>query len=123
MTARNATLVWLGVLAAPAAWCTQFVVGQWLSEAACRPAGNGLSPHSWTVPATAVAALVAVSGGLCALHAFRLLDDEATDDDAAPPEGRMRFMAIVGMTTSPLFLCIILLGGLGALSFSTCSPP
>jgi hypothetical protein len=111
-------MTFAGVAAAPAAWFTQFTVGQYLSVASCTPGGGGISPHSWTLPATIVGALVAVSGGLCALSTFRATRD--LDNDSDPPLGRVHFIGIVGMVTSTLFLFVILMGGLGALQYSGC---
>jgi hypothetical protein len=111
-------MTFVGVAAAPAAWFTQFSVGQYLSVVSCTPGGGGISPHSWTLPATIVGALLAVAGGLCALATFRATRDE--DNDSDPPLGRIHFIGIVGMVTSTLFLFVILMGGLGALSYSGC---
>jgi hypothetical protein len=115
---RLQLLMWIGVAAAPLAWFTQFSVGQYLSVVSCTPGGGGISVHGWTLPATVVAALVAVTGGLCALATFRATRD--ADNDTDPPLGRVHFMGIVGMIGSPLFLCIILLGGLGTLELAGC---
>jgi hypothetical protein len=115
---RLLLLMWIGVGAAPVAWFTQFTVGQYLSVAACTPGGAGISVHGWTLPATIVAALVAATGILCAFATFRATSDAGNDTD--PPVGRVHFMGIVGMVASPLFLCIILLGGLGALQHGGC---
>jgi hypothetical protein len=111
-------LTWIGVGAAPAAWFTQFTVGQYLSVMACTPGGGGISVHGWTLPATVVAALVAIGGLACAFATFRATRD--AENDSAPPLGRVHFMGIVGMVASPLFLFIILMGGLGALTYSGC---
>jgi hypothetical protein len=115
---RLPLLMWIGVVAAPIAWFTQFAVGQYLSLVSCTPGGAGISPHSWTLPATVVGALVAIVGALCAFATFRATRDVDRDDD--PPSGRIHFMGIVGMVTSPIFLFVILMGGLGALELSGC---
>jgi hypothetical protein len=108
----------IGLAAAPVAWFTQFTVGQFLSVVHCTPGGSGLALHGWTLPATVVGALVAVGGEASALAAFRATRE--VDDDADPPLGRIHFLATVGMVTSLLFLFVILMGGLGALSYSGC---
>jgi hypothetical protein len=115
---RLPLLMWIGVMAAPIAWFTQFTVGQYLSVVACTPGGGGISVHGWALPATVVAGLVAVGGGLCALATFRATRE--VKDDSDPPLGRIHFMGVVGMIASPLFLFIILMGGLGALAHSGC---
>jgi hypothetical protein len=65
-----------------------------------------------------VGSVVAIAGGLCAFATFRATRD--ADNDSDPPLGRIHFMGVVGMVTSPLFLFIILMGGLGALEHSGC---
>jgi hypothetical protein len=110
--------MWIGVAAAPLAWFTQFTVGQYLSVVACTPGGGGISVHGWALPATVVAALVAVGGGMSALATFRATREATGDTD--PPLGRVHFLGIVGLIASPLFLCIILMGGLGALQHAGC---
>jgi len=112
--------MWIGVAAAPIAWFTQFAVGQYLSVVHCTPGGGGISVHAWALPATVVGALVAATGGLCALATFRATRD--VDNDSDPPHGRIHFMGILGLILSPLFLFIILMGGLGALTYSGCQP-
>lgn len=117
-------LMWFGVLGAPFAWTVQFVVGYASLEAACNAAGQrwGVSPHAYTLTATIVGTVIAVLAGLAAIHAFRATRGSAGEggSDEAPPKGRIHFMATVGITITPLFLFIILMGGLGATFFPPC---
>ena len=59
-----------------------------------------------------------VGGALAAVLAFLAMRGTSKDD--APPPGRIFFMSLVGMTTSPLFLAIILMSGSGVLSQTLC---
>lgn len=108
--------LWFAALGAPLAWTLQFSVGYWLAEAACSQTGRRLwdiDVSLWMVPLTAVAAVVTIGAGLTALALFRRTRD--ADHDAAPPPGRIRFLAIIGMTVAPLFLAMIALTAIGVL--------
>jgi FtsH-binding integral membrane protein len=61
---------------------------------------------------TILAAAAAAAGWLIALSLFRATSDD--DLEGAPPGGRTRFMAAVGLAIAPIFLAIILLNGIGA---------
>jgi hypothetical protein len=115
-------LMWFGLFAAPFAWAAQHVTGIELQYARCHDSRPG---PAWDVPVdalaiavSAVAAAVAVAGGLAAIAAWRSVRD--ADDDDAPPAGRVHFLAVVGITISPLFLAIILMSGLGTVFLPTC---
>jgi hypothetical protein len=115
---RLSFLTWFGLLGAPLAWTTHHVVGLSLAEAACNPAGS-----QWMVPvdggtlaATVVAAVIAALGGAAAVVAYRQTKDAGTD----PPEARVRFLAIIGMAVSPLFLAIMLMSGITVVAFPEC---
>lgn len=115
-------LVWIGLAAAPAAWTGQHVAGIGLTIGQCHD--NAAGP-AWDLPidplmvaTTAVAACVAILGGLAAVATWRAT--RGLDDSDAPPPGRNHFLAIVGMTISPLFLAIIIMSGLGSTFMSGC---
>jgi len=111
-------LIWFALLGPPLAWALQFVLGYGVTEAACPPGNATGSVNGWTVALTAVAAVVAVLGGLSAVAVYRSTRDEELD--GAPPAGRIYFMSIVAMTTTPLFLAIILMNGVGVLILDRC---
>ncbi len=108
--------VWFGLLAAPAAWGSMHVFGIGLTQAACYEAGTrwDVPVDLWTAIATSLAALLALAGLLTSIRVAR------TTTDAPPPEGRRHFLAIVGVTISPLFLFMILMGGIGAIVLQNC---
>ena len=61
---------------------------------------------------------IAAVGGLAALAAWRATRD--ADDDDAPPAGRIHFLAVIGLTITPLFLAIIVMSGAGAIVLDGC---
>jgi heme/copper-type cytochrome/quinol oxidase subunit 2 len=115
-------LMWIGLFAAPFAWAAQHVTGIELQYAHCHDNTPGpvrdVPVDALTIAVSAAAAAVAVVGGLAALAAWRSARD--ADDDDAPPAGRIHFLAIVGITISPLFLAIIVMSGLGSVFLPTC---
>lgn len=117
-------LQWLGLLAAPLAWVAQFLVGYWLALSGCSAGGRewGVAVDAWTGVATAAAAVVALLGGTAALAAFRATRGArgAGGAEEDPPVGRIHFLATVGLTTTPLFLAIILMSGVGAIVLPDC---
>ena len=123
-TSGGPALMWFALLGAPAAWVLQHVSGYALTEAACGRAGAG-----WDVPvdgATAVvsaaAVAVAVLAGLAAVKLWRDTRpaEGAGGSEEPPPQGRIHFLATVGMVITPLFVSIILMSGLGELLLASC---
>jgi hypothetical protein len=115
-------LMWFGLFGAPAAWTAQHVAGVWLTIGECHDntVGPDLRFHldGWVIAITAAAAAVALLAGLSAVAAWRATRD--ADDDDGPPAGRIHFLAVIGITISPLFLAIILMSGLGTVFLPQC---
>ncbi|HXE45714.1 MAG TPA: hypothetical protein VN635_11000 [Conexibacter sp.] len=113
-------LLWFGVLGAPAAWALTHLAGVELSQASCMEAarGGGWNLHfdAWTIAVFATMAAIAVAAEVAAVLTFRATRDASS----APPRGRIHFLAIIGMTIGPLFLAMILMGGLGAVLLERC---
>jgi heme/copper-type cytochrome/quinol oxidase subunit 2 len=113
-------LQWYGVFGAPTAWGAQFLVGFSVHIAQCNAAGQSwaLSVHAWTIATTAVAAVL----GLLALAAAGAVYREVSrrGEDEVPHGERLKFLAILGLTISPLFLCIILMSGFGTTLIDSC---
>src|SRR5439155_9484331 len=111
---------WLGLLTAPLAWVAQLVFGFGVTQAACGAGGSrwGIPVDTWTALATGLAAGLALLGGVAAVAAFRATRAARGAGGSAeePPLGRIHFLATVGVTTTPLFLFIILMSGLGAIA-------
>ena len=123
MNARlpSARLMWFGVLGAPAAWVTQFLVGLALSEAACNPPGEtrAVSVELIVTLVSAVALAVALLAAASALAVFRATRS-AWEESSAPPAGRIHFLAIVGLIVAPMMLAIIVLNGIGLIVLDPC---
>jgi hypothetical protein len=117
---RIQLLTGFALLGPPIAWVLQFVLGYGVTEAACGPAGSELKPpfHAWEVVTTAAAAVVAVTGAVAAVKAYRAVRD--AEDDDPPPRGLVLFLSLVAMVSTPLFLAIILMSGIGALVLHEC---
>jgi hypothetical protein len=118
MKLPNRALLWFGVLGAPFAWAVQHVAGFGLTEAACGLAGKrtGLALDPWTIAVTALGETVAVLAAIAAIAVFRSTRDAGEE----PPGSRIHFLSIIGMTISPLFALIILMGGLGSVFLANC---
>jgi hypothetical protein len=108
-------VLWYAVLGAPVAWGAQFAISYWVTEARCSIAGGrwGISVDAWVIVLTILAAAAAAGGWLIAFSLFRATSED--DVEGAPPGGRTRFMAAIGLAIAPIFLSIILLNGIGAL--------
>jgi hypothetical protein len=120
VTRRVEILIWLGLFAAPAAFTFEHVFGWGLSEANCEVVGRqwGISFDAWVAVVTAIAAAAAAAGLTSALVAYRAI--KGTDNDAAPPVGRVWLLAVCGIVVSSLMFILILLGGSGALLLGHC---
>jgi hypothetical protein len=108
---------WFGWSGAPAAWALFHVLGFGLTQAACNGHNRDVPIDGLALAATIACALVAIAALLSALLAFR-----ATGDIEGLPGERVHFMSIVGLTISPLFLAIILMGGIGTIVLENCHP-
>jgi hypothetical protein len=118
---REAALTWFGVFGPPVAWAIQLVVGWALTEAECgdreRPP-DGVALHTSTAVLGVITTLVALAGGVAAVLTWRAT--RGLDDAAPPPQGRIHFLAVIGMAAAPLFLAMILMSWLGVLSLQPC---
>jgi len=113
--------LWFSVLAAPIAWVFHLVIGYSLEEwFACSPSATdigrvlGMSVSSVAIVITVLFGLVAIAGAAVGLRCLRTIPEDA------PYSARARWMAIVGIMNSVLYLAIIV-GGLGpALILQAC---
>lgn len=115
---RPSLLVWAGVAAAPAAWALQHVSGFAFTQAQCERAGTEYRIHlePWFIGLSSAAAVIALGGILAAIFVWR----ETRGAGEEPPASRVHFLSVVGMTSSPLFLFIILMSGLGSTLLPQC---
>jgi hypothetical protein len=117
---RLEALQWFGLFAGPLAFVGEHVAGLYAVFADCSPAGS-----TWSVPqhpivlgVTAAAAAVIVAAELAALAAFRAT--RHVDQEGDPPLGRIRFLSMASLAIGPLFLALVLLGGIGAVVHPSC---
>jgi heme/copper-type cytochrome/quinol oxidase subunit 2 len=116
---RTNLLMWFGLLGAPFAWTIQHIAGYGLTEANCQEAAKAswdIHLDAWTIVFTAGGVLVGLAGLVAAFVTWRTTR-EAGDH---PPGARIHFLSIVSLTTTPLFLAIMLLSGLSVLVLTGC---
>jgi hypothetical protein len=120
---RYELFAWLGVLGPPFAWALQHIGGVAVGLADCPDGARG---PGWNVPVDTVTialgaatAVVAALCGVAAVAAWRAT--RAADESDAPPTGRIHFLAVIGMTVTPLFLAMIAMSSAGALAFHGCT--
>jgi hypothetical protein len=111
--------MWFGLFAPPAAWTVQHVAGIGISQGICGveagPGGHaGLNP--WSVGVAIGALVIGVAGLVAAIVSWWATRDVGTD----PPGARIHFLTIIAVTTTPLFLAIIVLSGFSDLFLSGC---
>lgn len=118
--ARLELLQWSGLLAAPAAWMTQYVIGFFLAQGRCEAThwSSGWAPAQ--VAITTLAAVVAVLGEAAAFAVYRELG--TVDDDDAGPLGRQHFFAIGGLVGNVLFFVAIVMTGATVVATQACRP-
>jgi hypothetical protein len=114
-------LMWIGLFAAPVAWAATHVIGWGVSEANCEVVGAqwGIAFDTWEWAMLVLAVLLAGAGVLGSVLSWKQI--KGTDNDEAPPAGRIWILSISGMVLSPLLLVIILLTHVGALLLSSCT--
>jgi hypothetical protein len=124
--------IFFGIAAAPIAWDTQLIVGSAFVGHACYPTTLPLSEPQWPalwltlVVVSLVGIAVAVAAGLVSWRNWRLTHDEKGGGEhhvLESGQGRTRFLAMVGMMTSALFLLALIFGTLGIFLVPLCSIP
>jgi hypothetical protein len=117
---RAGLLMWFGLCAPPAAWTVQHVAGIGISQGICGvaagPGGDHTGLDAWNVGVAIGALAIGVAGLVAAIVSWRRTRDVGTD----PPGARIHFLTIVALTTTPLFLAIIVLSGFSDLFMSGC---
>jgi hypothetical protein len=122
-------LVWFAVLGGAGAWAVQFVINLAFSFAQCNaPAGRWQLPvHGWEIVVSAVAVAIALAAEGVSLWLYlrtfnldHIAEAERRGEGAAPPTGRINFLAMVGLTVNFLALAIIVMTGIGAPLLPVC---
>jgi hypothetical protein len=118
---RGSALLWFGVLAAPAAWSVEIMVGYGVEEIACSAGSvgeeiEGVGVEPIIVLLTLFLGAVAAAAGLVAFGCLRGL--RASRD--AVTSGRAEWMAIAGIATSAIFLVLILVNLFSVVFLGVC---
>jgi hypothetical protein len=120
-TSPVSPVLWYAVLGAPSAWALQFWIGYWVSQARCDRPGQAVPADltAWTI-VVAIAALAVAFGALAtSIALFRRTSGAETK--GPPPDGRIKFLAVVGMAVAPLFIAIIAMTSSGVLVLMPCT--
>lgn len=114
------TLQWYGLFGAALVWTAQLIVGFGATVARCSAAGAGwgIGLHTWEIVLTAAAAALALTAEIAAVTI--LVRTRGVDHSAEAPLGRRRFFAVAAALANVLFLCAILMSGLGVLTHAAC---
>jgi hypothetical protein len=110
----RATLLWFGLLGAPAAWVLELVAGYGVEETAC---SEGTS--QWDLNAGlahglvfGITAALALGAGAAAVWSWQ----NATPD----VRGRVAWMGYSAVLISVLFIALVLMTGFGVTSLESC---
>lgn len=117
MTTGRATVLWVAILAAPAAWALQVVAGYAIEDFGCSAAGGsgtvaGLRTDTLEIVLTVVALVVVAIGALAALRTWRV--------GADVPPGHLAFLGLTALLASGVFAVTILFAGAGVLVLTPC---
>ena len=115
-------MAWIGALGPPFVWAAQHVAG--FAVALSRCPDNTAGP-GWNVPVDTITLVIGIAAAalalLCGAGAFAAWRaTRENDDDDAPPPGRVHFLAVIGLTITPLFFAMIVMSSSGAIAFGKC---
>jgi hypothetical protein len=124
--------IWFGIAAAPIAWDVQLLANSLFVGRACYPHAQPLTVPQWpalwlTILIISLAGIaVAVAAWLVSWRSWRLTHEEKGGGEhhlLEAGQGRTRFLAMVGMMTSTLFLFALIFGTLAVFLVPLCSIP
>jgi hypothetical protein len=121
--ARLGKLVWFAVLGGPAAWALQFLFAVQFGLARCEsPKGRFEFPvHVISAALGASGFLVGMLATLSAILVFRATrEDEHTQNPAQITNGRLHFLAAVGIVVNPLTATICAMVAIGVPLLGLC---
>ncbi len=116
-------LVWFGLAGGALAWALQFVAGLAFSFAQCVN-GDTTKWHvpvrDWQIGLACAGFAIGVASTVAAVSVFRrtfrigdIFGEERRGDGAAPPLGRIHFLAICGLAVNLLVLAIMAMDAAG----------
>lgn len=120
-TSPVSPVLWFAVLGAPSAWALQFWIGYWATTARCDRPGYAtpVDLTAWTIVIGLAALAVAFGALATSIALFRRTVD--AESEGPPPDGRIKFLAIVGMAVAPLFIVVIAMTSSGVLVLMPCT--
>ncbi len=125
--ARRSAKLWFAVLGSPLAWAGHLVANYSLEEwFACSDSATtqgeilGLSVPTMAVLINTAMLVIAALSGLVGVRCWKALRAEAGEREGDERFDRARWMAFAAMVEAALFVLIILLGYLPALTLGTC---
>lgn len=115
---RFNVLLWFGVVGGPLAWAVNHVAGYAFGLAQCdQPAARWQLPvHGWQVALSVTGTLIALAAEAVSLKVF--LDTRGADN--RPPQGRVHFLSVVGLTVNPLAMAIMVMTAVGSPLLTVC---
>jgi hypothetical protein len=126
----RSVVVWFAVGGGAGAFAVQFVAGLAFGFAQCNPGGAArwhLAVGTWQAAVAAAAFAVGLASIATAAWLFKrtyrvgdVFGEERRGDGAAPPVGRIQFLAQVGLVVNLLTLAIIVMDGIGMPTFALC---
>jgi hypothetical protein len=121
----------IGLVGAPAAWVGQMLMSEMVSSHACYPRRAPLPEplwqgmHLWLTAFSLLCLAAGICSGIMAFTTWRRVQHEVQSGQApaaAANTGSMRFLAILGLLSSGLFVAAILFTACASLLVSPCSP-
>lgn len=118
---RLSYLAWFGLGGGAVAWAAQFAVGVEMGFARCEaPPGRvrfaSIPAVDWSIALAAAAFVVGLLATATAYYVFRA----TADHGGRRRPHRIHFLAILGLTVSPLATVIIIMDGIGVPLLTLC---
>lgn len=124
--------IWFGIAAAPVAWDVQLLANSLFVGRACYPHAQPLTAPQWpalwlTILIISLAGIaVAAAAWLVSWRSWQLTYEEKGGGEhhlLEAGQGRTRFLAMIGMMSSTLFLLALIFGTLAVFLVPLCSIP
>lgn len=115
---RAELLQWYGLFGAAIIWAVQLVVGFGVAIADCNVESQRVDLVVWQIVLFVIAVLFAVAAEVAAVRV--VLSTSELEYDGPPPGGRQHFFAWAAMLGNVIFLALIVLTGVGALTHGRC---
>jgi hypothetical protein len=112
----STALLWTGLLVPPIAWAFQLQANYVLVSRTCQQ-GSRWPLHLITL----IALLITLAAGFGSWHARERVNGMRSDDEAGH-SSVARFMAVLGLMTSAMFLLVIIAQAVPSFIFHGCQP-